>query len=834
MILVRHITARPGRALVVLLAVILLMGARSTAGRAGQTALVGAGSAVAQKSVPPSGLAAAIEAGQSGVAAYLGPQWKSRPMVPAAASPVVSAPYDQVNAAIAYNDGADNYLVVWEDHRYASGADWDIFGRLVASDGVMIGYPFNLTGASSERQMAPDVAYNTTAGQYLVVWEDEYSLTDHDILAQRVASNGSTLGAMIQVAYYVDWDARPAVAYNSVRDEYLVVWQRRIGDAEFGQYDIYARRITGSGTPIGSPIALDTGSASQTDAALAYNRHDDEYLVVWQDRQLGDWDIMGRRVAGDGSLVGGELIIEAPGLDQTRPDVVYNDYRREYLVVWEDRRGGEPSDWDIKAWRLRPDGSRIAWYVISSQGTQRRIAPAVAYKRLVDEYLVAYEYEYSANDHDVKYARMKGTGEMREVDRALSSGTSWEARPAVASDAGRAYLAVWEDGRNSNMALDLYADLVRVYRFTGYVYEGQVGDTSTALPNAVVDLYCSNNAGSLGTHVESTTSSRLGFFALVAAGVCEYYNIVETDPAGYTSAGAESVDGVPVSHNWIQYTYPLDGKELDGNRFWDQPPPTDTPTPTNTPTATPTNTPTSTPTNTPTSTPTNTPTSTPTNTPTSTPTNTPTSTPTNTPTSTPTNTPTFTPTPTSSPEGGTVRGRVHLERRTSDAGAAVSVGALATTTDENGRFTLSGVPAGTHTIIAAHRGYLRSWRSFSLTAGQTLTLPDVTLLGGDVNQDDRIDHLDADIVDQAWHSTPVDGHWDARADITDDKLVNVLDLVAVQFNWGQAGPGPWADSVVEEGYVRALSVQFRQAILGKPLIAWFLRPGGISMVSKTR
>jgi hypothetical protein len=100
----------------------------------------------------------------------LRPASASQPVALAVAAPVVSAAYDQVDPAIAYNEGADNYLVVWEDHRYSSGDDWDILGRLVGADGTMDQYDFNLTGTSEERQLAPDVAYNSTAGQYLVVW----------------------------------------------------------------------------------------------------------------------------------------------------------------------------------------------------------------------------------------------------------------------------------------------------------------------------------------------------------------------------------------------------------------------------------------------------------------------------------------------------------------------------------------------------------------------------------------------------------------------------------------------------------------------------------------
>jgi hypothetical protein len=146
---------------------------------------------------------------------------------------------------------------------------------------------------------------------------------------------------------------------------------------------------------------------------------------------------------------------------------------------------------------------------------------------------------------------------------------------------------------------------------------------------------------------------------------------------------------------------------------------------------------------------------------------------------------------------GRVSGRVILERRASSAGATVSVGALATTTDPAGIIGPENLPAGTHTIQATHPSYLRSWRSFPLVAGETLVLPDVTLLGGDVNHDDRIELADADALGLAWNSTPADARWFEAGDITDDQVINILDMVAVQFNYLAVAPGAWGAALAQ-------------------------------------
>ena len=164
---------------------------------------------------------------------------------------------------------------------------------------------------------------------------------------------------------------------------------------------------------------------------------------------------------------------------------------------------------------------------------------------------------------------------------------------------------------------------------SGRVYEGNEGNESTPLSGVTMSLYCSNNHGVQGSFVSSTTTDATGWYGLPAESVCEYYNIVETDPSGYVSTGATTVSGSKITNNWIEYEAPLTGKTLTGNKFWDARPtatPTTTAVSTDTPTITPTRTPTSTPgdTSTPTPTPTATVTGGPTDTPT--PTRTPTAT----------------------------------------------------------------------------------------------------------------------------------------------------------------------------------------------------------------
>jgi streptogramin lyase len=156
---------------------------------------------------------------------------------------------------------------------------------------------------------------------------------------------------------------------------------------------------------------------------------------------------------------------------------------------------------------------------------------------------------------------------------------------------------------------------------------------------------------------------------------------------------------------------------------------------------------------------------------------------------------------------GSVSGRVILERRVdypnANAGATVELAGQSQVTGDDGYYSFSNVSAGTQRITVTHPSYLLTWRNVDVTAGATITLPDVMLLGGDCNTPQgTIDGVDAVTMGLAWDSEPGDAHWNSRADVRDDSVIDVSDLIAVKYNWGQMAPGPWLATASATGAAR--------------------------------
>ena len=107
------------------------------------------------------------------------------------------------------------------------------------------------------------------------------------------------------------------------------------------------------------------------------------------------------------------------------------------------------------------------------------------------------------------------------------------------------------------------------------------------------------------------------------------------------------------------------------------------------------------------------------------------------------------------------------------------------TANQDGTFSLTA-PAGTYKVIAVASGFLSAQASVNLTSGGSSTLPTISLLAGDIDNNNVIDQLDAMTIGMNYNTaTP------AAADLNDDDIINVLDLELLARNYRATGPVVW-------------------------------------------
>lgn len=237
---------------------------------------------------------------------------------------------------------------------------------------------------------------------------------------------------------------KPAVAYNSLHDEYLVVWHN---EWLSGHHDIYARRVSATGQLL-SWFSVSAGTNNRTEPAVAYNATNDEYLVVWRYNANGDgatYEIWGKTIAWNGAYQNSEFqIITWANRTFRKPEVVWNNLRNEYFVVWSAFDATTSLATDVAHAILASDGTKLFGTIISSADHPHQAD--VTFNNSTDEYLVVWRY-MSGSQGNIRGARVSAnTGVVISPpgEIILSSESNDEQFPVVTTNGGNRYLAVWQ------------------------------------------------------------------------------------------------------------------------------------------------------------------------------------------------------------------------------------------------------------------------------------------------------------------------------------------------------------------------------------------------------
>jgi hypothetical protein len=387
-------------------------------------------------------LAAGVTSAMAQPGATYGPGPASVPAGPSA--PMVGG--NQFHPTVAYNSTNGEYLVVWSDGRNGTG-NYDIYGQRVSDSGAFLGSEIPISTASGG-QYGPTVIYNSASNEYLVVWVDRRNGIENDnIYGQRVSDSGALLGSEIPISTASGGQYTATLAYDSASGEYLVVWTDGRNGLE--NYDIYGQRVSISGVLVGSEIPISTAPDNQQSPKVAYDSLDNTYLIVWDDRRTGqlNLEIYGQRVSISGVLVGSEIPISTRSESQTGPAVAYDSANNEYLVVWYDYRSG--NEYDIYGQRVSSGGVLAGSNFPISIASGSQFRPDVGYNSTNDEYLVIWGDGRNGGSEDIYGQRVSSGGALVGSEIPISTAPNSQENPAVIYNSTNSeYLIAWEDGRN--------------------------------------------------------------------------------------------------------------------------------------------------------------------------------------------------------------------------------------------------------------------------------------------------------------------------------------------------------------------------------------------------
>ena len=380
---------------------------------------------------------------------------------------VVSQAADSQRSPALAFDGS-NFLVVWEDYR---GGSAYIYGARVTSQGTVLDSAGFVVSQAADSQRSPVLAFD--GANFLVAWQEYHSGSYYDIYGARVTPQGAVLdSAGIVISQAAHDQCTPSIGFDGTN--FLAVWQ----DCRSEPYgDIYGARVTPAGVVIDiAGVAVSTAVSTQEYPVLAFDGAN--FLVVWQDRRGGsDYNIYGTRVTPQGAVFDSAgFVISQAAHDQCTPSVGFDS--ANFLVAWEDDRNGVS---DLYGARVTPAGEVLdtAGIVVSAAVDSQQV-PALAFDGT--NFLVAWQDRRSGSDGDIYGARVTPEGTVPDsADLVISQAVNDQYRPAAGYD-GTNFLVVWQDYRGGG-GWDIYGARVTP--------QGSVLDPAGFVISQATDSQCS-------------------------------------------------------------------------------------------------------------------------------------------------------------------------------------------------------------------------------------------------------------------------------------------------------------------------------------------------------
>ena len=343
----------------------------------------------------------------------------------------------------------------------------------------------------------PQAAYNSIHDELLVVWHDVSPLQSRSIMGKRVDSQGNTISEFIIEFDAVRDNAQPTVSYDVSHDRYLVSWVRDFsGDGT--DWDVYGRIIPWQGPTGAFPsFAIATPSSKQWSPRAVYGVPAGEFLVTWWTEGSGGVNsyISAQRVGADGSLLGGNLAVSSGPEERTSPDVAYNVARNEYLIVFQQANVG---GWDVQGVRIGGAGGGILGggdFVVAGWSDWES-APRVAGSFDNGDWAVAWHSDLPAGHKDIYVRRLWVNGggfvEMAAPVHVRSTVGDDQYPDIEARPNSSEFLVAWEEPYTNGLfgiearTIDTSNSLGPLFSVRP-VYGGQIGDSSrpdiAAAPN---------------------------------------------------------------------------------------------------------------------------------------------------------------------------------------------------------------------------------------------------------------------------------------------------------------------------------------------------------------
>jgi hypothetical protein len=282
--------------------------------------------------------------------------------------------------------------------------------------------------------------------------------------------------------------------------------------------------------PLGAQLRLTQqgtdgdGNVDAQVADVAYNSVRNEFLAVWENRVVGDTEIFGRRLAADGSPIGASFQIsgvagDPASFDSREPAVAYDPEGDRYGVAFsrDDTIDGER---EIFVQLVSATGALVAFNgavgasprIASNIGnndlaTQIASSPDIVYRpdtdgviATPDAFVLAYDGDETDNENNIFLSRLRAdTGAaVFETDVSAMTATGDGFDPSLTVVPGGEDVAVAWEGSLTGIATEVFAQRVPGTFPDGAGGQTQITTTGAATGNAFdASITANTSAGQL-------------------------------------------------------------------------------------------------------------------------------------------------------------------------------------------------------------------------------------------------------------------------------------------------------------------------------------------------
>ncbi len=244
------------------------------------------------------------------------------------------------------------FVVTWQDYAGTAGdaSGAGILSQLYSAAGAPVGSAVRVNTQTSGDQTQPTVT-SLAGGGYVVTWMDGDAFSTV-MKAQLFSAAGAKVGGEIAVDAKVLNDQALPVVTGLATGGFVVAWQD--SNPASGEPDtlIRAQVFSAAGAKVGVSLVVSDTTAGERDFPSIAGLPNGGFVVTWQHFvSPTDSDIKAQVFDGDGTKLGGEMLINSVTAGYQERPVIASVTGDGFVVAWGDGSGlgGDADGTSIKA-----------------------------------------------------------------------------------------------------------------------------------------------------------------------------------------------------------------------------------------------------------------------------------------------------------------------------------------------------------------------------------------------------------------------------------------------------------------------------------------------------